>query len=103
MPLEIQGHVHLDMSTSLSAFPHPYPHVGQGQLCFPAAEALTWTMSPGLPLSQAFPNLTSEASSDQAISPPTVIQAAISSVLGAGSSSLDCLPALSFPNSTVHF
>lgn len=59
-------------------------------------------MNPGLPLSQAFPNLTSEARSDQAISPPTVIQAAISSVLGAGSSSLDCLPALSFPNSTVH-
>lgn len=60
-------------------------------------------MSPGLPLSQAFPNPTSEAHSDWAISPPTVIQATVSSVLGTGSRSLDCLPAFSFPNSTVHF
>ena len=92
------GHVHFSTSISSSL-----PSCRSRATVSPAAEALTRTMSPGLPLSQAFPNLTSEASSDQAISPPTVIQAAISSVLGTGSSSLDCLPALSFPNSIVHF
>ena len=75
----------------------------KGSSVSPAAEAPTLKMSPGLPLSQAFPNPTSEARSDRAISPPTVIQDAISSVLGTGSSSLDCLPAFSFPNSIVHF